>query len=99
MNLVPRDIRQTAADRMAIVWSDGVTSEYKVFDLRIECPCAACHDEVTGERILDPATVPAGVKPRRLESVGNYAIKISWSDGHDTGIYTFERLRKIADAR
>ena len=98
MSLGPRAIRQAGDDRLAIDWSDGATSEYRVFDLRIECPCAGCHDEVTGERLLDPATVPAGVKPVRLESVGNYAVKITWSDGHDTGIYTYERLRRIADA-
>jgi len=70
---------------------------YAVRDLRIACPCAVCRDELTGEMLLDPATVPEDIRPLNLVSVGNYALKISWSDGHDTGIYTFERLRSLTE--
>jgi DUF971 family protein len=41
--------------------------------------------------------VPEDITPRALQSVGRYAIQIEWSDGHDTGIYPFERLRELAD--
>jgi ATP-binding protein involved in chromosome partitioning len=99
MPVTPRDIRREDADTLVIDWDDGVTTRYAVRELRLECPCAGCRDEVTGVRLLDPAKVPAGVRPLRLQSVGNYALKISWSDGHDTGIYTFDRLRRIAEAR
>jgi ATP-binding protein involved in chromosome partitioning len=95
MPVVPTDIRQAGPDTLAIDWSDGHESEYGVFDLRVACPCASCRDEMTGERLLDPATVPADVRPVNLVSVGNYAIKITWSDGHDTGIYSYERLREL----
>jgi ATP-binding protein involved in chromosome partitioning len=95
MSAVPTDIRQAGPDTLAIDWSDGHKSEYKVFDLRVACPCASCRDEMTGERLLDPTTVPADVRPVNLVSVGNYAIKITWSDGHDTGIYSYERLREL----
>jgi len=95
MDLYPTDIRQAGPDTLAITWNDGLETTYRVFDLRAACPCANCVDELTGERILDPKAVDPNVKPRNLESVGNYAIKIAWSDGHDTGIYTFERLRKL----
>ena len=94
----PTDIRQTGPTTLLIEWSDGASTEYAVRDLRIACPCAACKDELTGERLLDPATVPNDVKPLNLVSVGNYAIKITWSDGHDTGIYSFDRLRASADS-
>ncbi len=94
--LRPLDIRQAGPERLAIDWSDGKTTDYRVFDLRVNCPCANCRDEITGKRILDPATVPPRVHPKSLESVGNYAIKIVWSDGHDTGIYTYDRLRTLA---
>jgi len=96
VDIAPRAIRQAGPDVLAIDWSDGRTSEYRAYDLRVACPCATCVDEVTGERILDPARVPAGVRPVRVRSVGNYGLKIEWSDGHDTGIYTFERLRRLA---
>lgn len=96
MNAVPRDIRQAGPDTLAITWSDGGESRFKVFDLRAGCPCAHCVDEMTGERTLDPARIPAGVHPVRIHSVGNYAMQIAWSDGHDTGIYSWEYLRRLA---
>ena len=98
MASVPRDIRQAGPDALEIAWADGKVSRYRVYDLRVACPCASCVDEVTGERLLDPRRVPAAVKPLRIRSVGNYAIKIDWSDGHDTGIYTFDRLRGLAES-
>jgi ATP-binding protein involved in chromosome partitioning len=97
MNAVPIDIRQAGPTTLAITWADGTESTYEVFDLRVKCPCATCVDEFTGEVRLDPATVPADVRPTRIESVGNYAIKITWSDGHDTGIYAYEYLRRLAE--
>jgi ATP-binding protein involved in chromosome partitioning len=95
MDVVPKEIRKAGPRTLAILWSDGRESRYDVRDLRLHCPCASCRDEVTGERLLDPARVPADVHPLHLASVGNYALKIRWSDGHDTGIYTYERLRGL----
>ena len=97
MTSVPTNIRQAGPDTLAITWADGQESRYKAHDLRLACPCATCVDELTGERRLDPARVPPDIKPVRIESVGNYAIRISWSDGHDTGIYTYERLRDLGE--
>ncbi len=96
MNAAPRDIRQAGPTTLAITWTDGRESLYEAFDLRVACPCASCRDEATGERILDPAQVPTDVRPVRLTSVGNYAIQIVWTDGHETGIYSFTRLRELA---
>ena len=44
---------------------------------------------------LDPASVPEDVYPLRIEPVGRYAIQIAWSDGHESGIYPFRRLREL----
>ena len=55
-------------------------------------PCATCVDEVTGKRIVGEAALPILVYPTKIEPVGRYAIQIFWSDGHSTGIYTWERL-------
>jgi ATP-binding protein involved in chromosome partitioning len=96
VDLFPRDIRQAGPRTLAVEWSDGEESRYDVFDLRVACPCASCVDENTGVRRLDPARVPRDVKPVRIVSVGNYALKISWSDGHDTGIYSFALLRRLS---
>jgi ATP-binding protein involved in chromosome partitioning len=93
----PSEIRQAGPQVLSIRWGDGVESNYPVRPLRLSCACAHCVDEWTGECRLDPATVPEDVHPTQIQSVGRYAIQIAWSDGHDTGIYSFERLRELAD--
>lgn len=96
--ITPLEIRQAGARELAIRWSDGRESVFDVRDLRLACGCATCVDEWSGNGLLDPAGVPVDVRPLRIEPVGRYAIQITWSDGHATGIYPFERLRQLADA-
>jgi ATP-binding protein involved in chromosome partitioning len=80
-------------DGLLIEWQAGSHEGFfPARALRLACPCAGCVEEMTGRPLLDPATVPADVRPLRQALVGAYGLKISWSDGHDTGIYTFERL-------
>ncbi|MCA9079566.1 MAG: DUF971 domain-containing protein [Planctomycetaceae bacterium] len=81
-----------------ITWPDGVVALYPFKFLRCECPCAGCVNEFTGERILDPATVPADIAPTAVEMSGNYALKIVWSDNHYTGLYTWDRLDALRSA-
>lgn len=95
---VPVRIEQHDRRTLAIGWADGAESLIDVRTLRLACGCAHCVDEWSGEALLDPQSVPADVAPRGLRSVGRYAIQVDWSDGHDTGIYPFERLRALADA-
>jgi ATP-binding protein involved in chromosome partitioning len=95
MAAVPARVFQAGPRTLAIAWSDGREARYDVRELRLQCPCATCRDEMTGERILDPARVPEDVRPVHLQSVGNYGLKIRWSDGHDTGIYSYDRLRGL----
>ena len=93
----PTKIEQDGPTGLAISWDDGVRSRFEVRDLRLACACAHCVDEWTGEQRLDPATVPDDVHPTQIEPVGRYAIQIHWSDGHDSGIYPYARLRQLAD--
>ena len=90
-------IEQADPDTLRIVWADGVTSLYPVRALRLACACAHCVDEWTGASLLDPKSVPGDVRPLSLQPVGRYAIQFEWSDGHVTGIHTFERLRELTD--
>jgi ATP-binding protein involved in chromosome partitioning len=92
----PTEIRQSGPDRLAIAWSDGVRSEYRVRDLRLACRCAHCVDEWTGAPLLAEESVPADVHPLAIAPVGRYGIRIDWSDGHGAGIYTFRTLRELA---
>jgi len=80
---------------LEIRWADGHVSTYEPRYLRLNCPCAGCVDEMTGRRTLIPDMVPAGVYPTVIHYVGRYALQFVWSDGHDTGFYSFETLRAL----
>jgi len=80
---------------MKLSWSDGHESQYEARMLRENCRCAACRNELTGEKLLKPETLPKEIKILKSEILGNYALGFLFSDGHSTGIYTFEYLRKI----
>ena len=99
MSEPPIDIKARQADGvLELAWDESagaVRLPYK--HLRSECPCAACKDEWTGARILDPATIDPNIKIQDMELVGSYALKIAWSDGHGSGLFTWENLRKICD--
>lgn len=81
--------------RLRIEWGDAHVSEFEPYYLRLQCPCAACVEEMTGRPLLDPRSVDPGVYPLEIEYVGRYALQFRWSDGHSTGIYPFEMLRKL----
>ena len=91
----PQRIFQKSPRELAIVWKDGAESVYDVRALRLACACASCVDEWTGEPRLEVSGVPDDVRPLTIKPVGRYAIQIDWSDGHATGIYSFERLRQL----
>ena len=94
---VPENIRAIRADQiLEIVWSPDRISRFPFHFLRCECPCASCINEFTGERMLDPATVPADIYPEEIGLTGNYALKIKWSDGHFTGLYAWDYFEKLS---
>jgi DUF971 family protein len=89
-----------------ITWADGHASHYDFPYLRDECPCATCNDEREKKHSLktsSPAMSSSSVLPmfkpkaraQAATQVGNYAIQISFSDGHSTGIYSYDQLRTI----
>jgi ATP-binding protein involved in chromosome partitioning len=77
-------------------WADGRDQRLADRDLRLACQCAQCREEMSGARLLDPDAVPLDLGLTRVWSVGNYALGMAFSDGHDTGIYTFQALRAMA---
>jgi DUF971 family protein len=95
----PESIDVTAQHEFRIVWSGGPEATVPSVRLRDACPCAACIEEGTGRKILDPSTIPPDVHPVRIDPVGNYAVQIQWSDGHNTGIYTWQVLRDACGLR
>lgn len=65
--------------------------------LRRSCQCAGCIDEITGQRRLRIESVSADIKPVRIQSKGNYAVGVHWSDGHTSSIYPYETLIRLAE--
>jgi len=92
----PQAINIVRADRVVeITWSPDHVARYPIRMLRCECACAGCVDEFTGRRTLDPRTVPEDISITTAAPVGNYAIKFTFSDHHDTGLYTWQRLAEL----
>jgi DUF971 family protein len=83
---------------LELTWPDGSADEIPYRRLREECPCAQCVDEITGVRVLDVTAIPADIRPAGISFVGNYALKIAWSDGHDTGLFSWDLLRRLGRA-
>lgn len=94
-NVRVRNITQADDRTLAIEWTDGKNQTFDVVTLRRQCPCASCVDEFTHKRLLKDNDIPETVRPRSIESVGRYALKVDFSDGHSTGIYTFAKLRTM----
>ena len=92
----PVEINRCGESDVQIRWSDGKVSVFPARFLRLACPCASCVNEMTGRRVLRESTVPQDVRPLAIAPVGRYAIEIQWSDGHRTGIYTWELLYRLA---
>lgn len=89
-------IWQVSFDELGVLWADGTQNVLPVRALRLACPCARCVDEMTGKPLLDPETVPANITLKEVKSVGRYALMPVFSDDHRSGLFHFERLRKIA---
>jgi ATP-binding protein involved in chromosome partitioning len=82
---------------LSILWEDGHRDDFDVRDLRLACHCALCVEEMSGRQLLDPKTIRSDVSPREIVSIGNYAIQFNWSDGHNSGIYSFNDLRALGE--
>jgi DUF971 family protein len=95
----PVDI-QPIGNELAIKWSDGSESYVSLEKLRRACPCAGCKGEVDimGHLHKGPEQklVPPSFQLRKVALVGSYGLQPVWGDGHGTGIYPFEYLKKLA---
>lgn len=79
----------------SIEWSDGRGSRFSAPLLRRACPCAGCVNEWTGEKMLDENSIPDDIKFDSISMVGRYALNFHFSDGHDTGIFSFNYLWEL----
>jgi len=97
----PINLHLKKTEALLITWADGGQSEFPLRMLRRYCPCAGCRGErdLLGRTIMPvvATTYDGPITATGGELVGNYAIKIEWSDGHSAGIYAFEYLRQLDD--
>lgn len=91
----PLDIAHLVKESaLEIAWDDGARTRVSAGALRGWCPCASCQGHTPGVRFVPP---PAGVTVAALHEVGAYALGVRFSDGHESGIYTWSHLRRISE--
>ncbi len=96
MSPAPKSLRALSDARvLEITWADGSTYRLPFKLVRFECPCAQCIHEITGERMIQSESIPDDIRPTELGYSGNYALRVVWSDGHASGIFTWERLHAL----
>ena len=83
--------------RLRLIWSDDFSAEIDYDTLRGYCPCATCQGHGASKVVFHPPKRPVAVE--QIEPVGNYAISFLFSDGHSTGIYRYDYLRRIIGTR
>lgn len=103
--MIPKQIRidveaTTGLERLALLWDDGHQGLIPLRSLRDQCPCAGCQGETVLLKSYKPEPTPD--KPGKYkvvgaQQVGSYALSVSWADGHQTGIYTWETLRALCE--
>ena len=95
----PTNLHLKKESALEITWADKHQSVLPLRMLRKYCPCAGCQGErdLLGRTILPivQTTYDGPITAVGAELVGNYALRIDWSDGHSTGIYTFKYLREL----
>lgn len=86
---------------LVVTWKGGGESRYALAELRRACPCAVCRElrskpqAAGGLSLIEDAAATATAEATRLDQVGRYGVRITWADGHDTGIYTYDALRDL----
>lgn len=93
----PREIMQEGEGGVRIAWADERVCHFSAPALRRACPCAQCVNEWTGQRVLKPEAISDELSIKNIAVVGRYALNFQWSDGHETGIYSFRYLRELCE--
>ena len=96
----PVDIQQIG-EELAVKWDDGDESFIELELLRRCCPCAGCKGEmdIMGNLYKNPEKplTPAAFRLVRIDRVGGYAIQPVWGDGHSSGLFSFEYLKRVGE--
>ncbi len=92
MDRTPKRVDRFNEKEILIEWASGESFHIPFVEVRFDCPCAGCVDEHTGARTLKREQIRADIRPLGAKIVGRYALHVQWNDGHQTGMYHFDRL-------
>ena len=96
-----KQFKQASVETVSLTWNDGHVSAISVHLLRDSCPCASCNGESVLFHTYAPPepdrNTPGRYELKGAEIIGGYGLKITWGDGHDTGIYTWDQLRSLCE--
>jgi DUF971 family protein len=95
MQNTPVRVEPLSPIEMFISWNNGEQYSVPYVEIRFYCPCAGCVDENTGKRTIEKTSISPEIRPQGAQLVGRYALQITWSDKHDTGMYHFDRLYEL----
>lgn len=99
--MTPKQIKIEDKTKFFIKWEDDSESRINLKYLRDECPCASCKGETILFKTFKPEKkaeeTPGMYEIKNIETVGGYAIQITWKDGHDTGIYSWDYIKKLTE--
>jgi DUF971 family protein len=99
--MIPKSVEQISDQAIAITWDDETQNIFFAEKVRGKCPCAGCKDANENKPNANPFNIlkanPNNVLFKSWEMVGRYAIRFSFSDGHSTGIFTFDYLQEIGE--
>jgi len=95
----PKSIELDREGNIRVIWPDNHVGKHTPYALRLNCECAQCRDEDSGRKIVDARRIPLDIRITGVQPVGRYGVSIAFSDGHNTGIYAFYKLRKICECQ
>lgn len=102
MELHPTELKKLTEEHALLIgWNDGQQRRYTFAELRKACPCVTCRNErkeAEANPLKLPVLSPVELQPVKVDKMslaGNYAYRITFSDGHNTGLFTFEQLREL----
>jgi DUF971 family protein len=92
---IPIKIEPLSPTEMLIEWNTHEKYALPYVEIRFYCPCAGCVDEHTGQRTIEKSSISPEIRPTQVQLVGRYAIQMTWSDNHNTGMYHYDRLIEL----
>jgi DUF971 family protein len=96
--VAPVRIDPYSSTEMLIEWNTGERFALPFREVRFLCPCAHCLDELTGRRKIQRGDVREDIRPAFVQVVGRYALQVTWTDGHQAGVYHFDFLHDLCGA-